>query len=225
VDFDESIPAQSIETRPGPFVCLSVSDTGCGITSENLPRVFEPIRMELTEQQVRERDDGSSINLPKSGRKRVQTLFAGYKLHFAVTDFIFQPHSSEIAALTAPAFGNILPCPLTIKERHKSCLATRLNFQLRPVTKAFPGTRSKKLRQLRFVTLRHRSGSTRNRLRIRVGPREIYTHSERTESHFRIRVDFFDSAPEDSIRLLCFKTSSSQNRAEGQVRRNTESHP
>jgi hypothetical protein len=92
VDFDESIPAQSIETRPGPFVCLSVSDTGYGITSENLPRVFEPIRMELTEQQVRERDDGSSINLPKSGRKRVQTLFAGYKLHFAVTDFIFQPH-------------------------------------------------------------------------------------------------------------------------------------
>jgi hypothetical protein len=98
VDFDESIPAQSIETRPGPFVCLSVSDTGYGITSENLPRVFEPIRMELTEQQVRERDDGSSINLPKSGRKRVQTLFAGYKLHFAVTDFIFQPQCSEIAA-------------------------------------------------------------------------------------------------------------------------------
>jgi two-component system cell cycle sensor histidine kinase/response regulator CckA len=42
VDFDDSIPALSIQSRPGPFVCLSVSDTGCGITSENLPRVFEP---------------------------------------------------------------------------------------------------------------------------------------------------------------------------------------
>ncbi len=30
------------ESRPGPHVCLSVSDTGCGIAPENLPRIFEP---------------------------------------------------------------------------------------------------------------------------------------------------------------------------------------
>jgi len=42
VDFDESIRAQSVEARPGSFVCLSVSDTGCGISPENLPRIFEP---------------------------------------------------------------------------------------------------------------------------------------------------------------------------------------
>jgi two-component system, cell cycle sensor histidine kinase and response regulator CckA len=42
VDFEDSIPAVSIKTRAGPFVCLSVSDTGCGITPENLLRVFEP---------------------------------------------------------------------------------------------------------------------------------------------------------------------------------------
>ena len=42
VDFDDSIPAHLIQTRPGPFVCLIVSDTGCGILPENLPRVFEP---------------------------------------------------------------------------------------------------------------------------------------------------------------------------------------
>jgi len=42
VDFDESIPAPSIQTRPGSFACLSVSDTGGGISPENLPRVFEP---------------------------------------------------------------------------------------------------------------------------------------------------------------------------------------
>ncbi|MGA2853059.1 MAG: response regulator [Verrucomicrobiota bacterium] len=42
VEFDESVRAQSPQARPGPFVCLSVSDTGCGITPENLSRIFEP---------------------------------------------------------------------------------------------------------------------------------------------------------------------------------------
>jgi hypothetical protein len=28
--------------RPGRFVCLSVSDTGCGIEARNLARIFEP---------------------------------------------------------------------------------------------------------------------------------------------------------------------------------------
>jgi two-component system cell cycle sensor histidine kinase/response regulator CckA len=30
------------EARPGDFVCLSVRDTGCGITPEVMPRIFEP---------------------------------------------------------------------------------------------------------------------------------------------------------------------------------------
>ena len=42
VEFDESVRAQSPQARPGSFVCLSVSDTGCGIPPENLPRIFEP---------------------------------------------------------------------------------------------------------------------------------------------------------------------------------------
>jgi len=42
VTFDESVRAQSPLARPGSFVCLSVSDTGCGIPAENLPRIFEP---------------------------------------------------------------------------------------------------------------------------------------------------------------------------------------
>jgi len=42
VEFDESVRAQSPQGRPGSFVCLSVSDTGCGIPPEILPRIFEP---------------------------------------------------------------------------------------------------------------------------------------------------------------------------------------
>ena len=42
VDFGELAASQSLHARPGSFVCLSVSDTGCGIAVENLPRIFEP---------------------------------------------------------------------------------------------------------------------------------------------------------------------------------------
>jgi signal transduction histidine kinase/FixJ family two-component response regulator len=42
VELDESVRAQSPLARPGSFVCLSVSDTGCGIPPEILPRIFEP---------------------------------------------------------------------------------------------------------------------------------------------------------------------------------------
>jgi two-component system cell cycle sensor histidine kinase/response regulator CckA len=42
VEFDESAALHSAQIRPGSFVCLSVSDTGCGIPPEILPKIFEP---------------------------------------------------------------------------------------------------------------------------------------------------------------------------------------
>jgi two-component system, cell cycle sensor histidine kinase and response regulator CckA len=42
VDFDELAVSQSGHSRSGSFVCLSVSDTGCGIPPEVLPKIFEP---------------------------------------------------------------------------------------------------------------------------------------------------------------------------------------
>jgi PAS domain S-box-containing protein len=42
VEFDDVTAAQTSLGRPGSFVCLYVSDSGCGIPPENLPKIFEP---------------------------------------------------------------------------------------------------------------------------------------------------------------------------------------
>jgi PAS domain S-box-containing protein len=42
VGVDEAHVQRQPEARTGSFVCISKSDTGCGIPPENLPRIFEP---------------------------------------------------------------------------------------------------------------------------------------------------------------------------------------
>jgi PAS domain S-box-containing protein len=42
VDVDARRLAEHAEASPGPFVCLTVIDTGCGIPPENMGRIFEP---------------------------------------------------------------------------------------------------------------------------------------------------------------------------------------
>jgi PAS domain S-box-containing protein len=42
VDVNETHVRRHPEAREGSFVCVSKSDTGCGIAPENLPRIFEP---------------------------------------------------------------------------------------------------------------------------------------------------------------------------------------
>ena len=42
VEFTEASSSQLPQSRPGSFVCLSVSDTGCGIPQKDMPKIFEP---------------------------------------------------------------------------------------------------------------------------------------------------------------------------------------
>jgi CheY-like chemotaxis protein len=39
---DEAAARENLEARPGKFVCLTVSDTGCGMSREVLGRIFDP---------------------------------------------------------------------------------------------------------------------------------------------------------------------------------------
>ena len=41
-EIDEAGAQRHAEARPGRFLCLSVTDTGCGIAPEHLPHIFEP---------------------------------------------------------------------------------------------------------------------------------------------------------------------------------------
>ena len=42
VEFDDLAASLSLNGRPGSFICLTVSDSGCGIAADILPKIFEP---------------------------------------------------------------------------------------------------------------------------------------------------------------------------------------
>ncbi len=57
VTLDSAAAQQNPEAAPGRYVCLSFSDTGCGIAPENLGRIFEPFFT------TKEMDRGTGLGL------------------------------------------------------------------------------------------------------------------------------------------------------------------
>jgi two-component system, cell cycle sensor histidine kinase and response regulator CckA len=57
VTLDEEYTLTHLDTKPGPYVLLTVSDTGCGITQEVLDHIFEPF------YTTKERGKGTGLGL------------------------------------------------------------------------------------------------------------------------------------------------------------------
>ena len=85
VQVQETDLRRSPEARPGEFICLKVTDTGCGIASEILPHIFEPF---FHHQRCRARDlasarstvssnnTGAGLRLPAARARALRSVFS-----------------------------------------------------------------------------------------------------------------------------------------------------
>ncbi len=94
------------EARPGRFLCLSVSDTGCGIPPDVLPRIFEPF---FTTKPM-----GKGTGLGLSTVYGIAKQHAGWievqsELNKGTTFRVFLPLNEELAPAAAPANPDAVP--------------------------------------------------------------------------------------------------------------------
>jgi two-component system, cell cycle sensor histidine kinase and response regulator CckA len=95
ISIEEAYVRAHPEARAGEFVCLSVHDTGSGITSEHLPRIFEPFF------STKEPGKGTGLGLA--------TVHGIVKQHQGWVEV-----SSRVGAgATFRVFLSVIPAPLT----------------------------------------------------------------------------------------------------------------
>ena len=98
VEIDELGLALSVQARPGSFVCLSVSDNGCGIPAEILPQIFEPF---FTTKEV---GKGTGLGLA--------TVFGIIQQHEGWVDVHSEVgHGTSFRIYLPRLAGNVVPKP------------------------------------------------------------------------------------------------------------------
>jgi CheY-like chemotaxis protein len=106
--FDEAAARNNLEARPGTFVCLTVADTGCGMSPEVIGRIFDPF--------YTTKDVGKGTGLGLSTVHGIVQQHAGWieiasEVGKGSTFKVFLPvwEGTPAAAPTGEAVGSLLP--------------------------------------------------------------------------------------------------------------------
>ena len=98
VEFDESVTERNMDARAGRFICLSITDTGCGMRPEVMGRIFDPF---FTTKDV---GKGSGLGL--------STVYAVVRQHqgwIEVASQVGQGSTFKICLPVAPQAGTLRP--------------------------------------------------------------------------------------------------------------------
>lgn len=99
MDLDAATAHRHPEGRPGRFVCLAVTDTGCGIEPGLIPRIFEPFFT------TKETGKGTGLGLA--------TVYAVVKQHRGWIEVQSQINSGSTFKIFLPASDQCIAAPMT----------------------------------------------------------------------------------------------------------------
>jgi two-component system, cell cycle sensor histidine kinase and response regulator CckA len=101
-EFDAEKVSRNVEALPGSFVCLTVSDTGCGMDAKTLQRIFEPF---FTTKAI---GKGTGLGLA--------TVYGIVKQHKGWLEVASQPGQGATFRIYFPAAAEPKTCPTSTAQ-------------------------------------------------------------------------------------------------------------